>query len=57
MFVLSVAVARTQESTVARLKASAPAVKRWGGAVLLVIGTWFLVLGIFADTFADLFPV
>jgi protein-S-isoprenylcysteine O-methyltransferase Ste14 len=57
MFVLSVVVARAQESTVARLQASAPAIKRWGGAVLLAIGACFIVLGVFADTFADLFPV
>jgi protein-S-isoprenylcysteine O-methyltransferase Ste14 len=57
MFVLSVVVARAQESTVARLQASAPAIKRWGGAVLLAIGAWFIVLDVFADTFADLFPV
>lgn len=57
MFTLSVLIARAQEGTVARLKASAPSIKRWGGAVLVVIGAWFLVLGIFADAFADVFTV
>lgn len=57
MFALSALIARAQERTVSRLKASAPAIKRWGGIVLLGVGTWFIVLGIFADTFADVFPV
>lgn len=57
MFTVSVVVARAQEGTVARLKTSAPTIKRWGGAVLITVGTWFLILGIFADTFAGLFTV
>lgn len=57
MFTLSVLIARAQEGAVARLKASAPSIKRWGGAVLVVVGTWFLILGVFADAFAGLFTV
>lgn len=57
MFALSVIIARAQETTVERLQASAPTIKRWGGAVLLGIGAWLIVLGIFADAFSGLFPV
>lgn len=46
-----------KEETVARLQAGAPTVKRWGGIVLVVLGAWFVALGIFAHTFARLFPM
>jgi hypothetical protein len=35
----------------------AAAVKRWGGHTLIAVGVWPLVLAIFADTFARVFPV
>lgn len=57
MFILSVLVSRAQQTTVERLQATAPAIKKWGGAILVGIGVWFLVLGIFAERFAGLFPV
>jgi hypothetical protein len=57
MFALSVFIARAQERTVAKLKASAPSIKLWGGIVLLGVGAWFIILGVFADTFAEVFPV
>lgn len=40
-----------------RLKARTKDVKRWGGYVLLLIGSWLILLAIFADFFATLFPV
>lgn len=40
-----------------RLQASAPQIKRWGGALLLIVGTWIFVLGLFAEAFATVFPV
>ena len=46
-----------KEGTVARLGAGAPTVKRWGGIVLLILGAWFIALGVFAKPFAHLFPV
>jgi len=42
---------------VERLKARTKDVKRWGGYVLLLIGSWLILLAIFADFFATLFPV
>jgi hypothetical protein len=32
-------------------------VKRWGGWVLAGVGGWFIALAVFADFFADVFPV
>lgn len=57
MFTAAITVSRAQESTVARIQASAPAVKRWGGAVLILVGGWFVSLAVFADFFARVFPV
>jgi len=59
--VLSVAaafvVSWAKQETVQRLQSGAPTVKRWGGMVLVVLGAWFIALGVFAHTFARLFPV
>lgn len=57
VFTSAFAVAGAQESTLERIKAQAPTVKRWGGRVLIVLGVWFLALAVFAIFFAELFPV
>ena len=57
VFVAAFTVARAEDATVARITAQAPRVRTWGGAVLILVGGWFLVLAIFADRFAELFPV
>jgi hypothetical protein len=57
MFALAFAFAAAQERTAKALRAGAPAVKRWGGRILVLIGIWFLILGVFADEFADVFSV
>lgn len=57
LFAAAASVASAQERTVQRLEASAPAIKRWGGAVLIVVGVWFILLAVFADVFARVFPV
>lgn len=56
-FGIALLVAGAQEATVERLQAGAPRIKRWGGALLLIVGTWTLVLGLFAEAFATAFPV
>jgi protein-S-isoprenylcysteine O-methyltransferase Ste14 len=56
-FGAAVTVGWAQEGTAERLRASAPSVKRWGGIVLVVVGVWFILLGVFADAFARIFPV
>lgn len=57
LFAAAVGVAVAQERLVEHLRAGAPAVKHWGGYVLMLVGGWFVVLGVFADTFSQLFPV
>jgi len=58
MFVaLSFVVGRAQEHTLNRIQASSREVKRWGGWVLVGVGTWFIVLAIWADFFARIFPL
>jgi hypothetical protein len=29
----------------------------WGGRILVLVGIWFVVLGVFADAFAGVFSV
>ncbi len=57
MFGLALAIGLAQEGLVARLRAQAEHVKRWGGVVLIVVGLWTLVIGIWANFFAQFFPV
>ncbi len=57
LFISAFAVAGAQETTLERIKAQAPTVKRWGGRVLIVLGVWFIALAAFADFFAGMFPV
>lgn len=57
MFGLAAAIAGAQEQAIDRLKQSAPAIKRWGGWILLAVGVWMAALAIFADFFAGIFTV
>ena len=57
MFSLALLLAAARERTVEAIQNGAPSVKRWGGRVLLAVGAWFIALGVFADFFADVFPV
>ncbi len=57
MFTAAFTVSRAQEATVERIQATAPKIKRWGGAVLVAVGLWFISLAVFADFFAQIFPV
>ena len=57
MFALALVLAAAQERTVEAMRAGARAVKRWGGRVLVLVGVWFIALGVFADFFADVFTV
>jgi hypothetical protein len=57
LFTAAFTVSRAQQSTVDRIQASAPAVKKWGGAVLVAVGLWFISLAVFADFFAQYFTV
>lgn len=57
LFAVTFLVVGARETVLAHARANAPAVKRWGGYVLIVVGAWFAVLGIWAESFAGLFPV
>jgi hypothetical protein len=57
MFTLALLLAAAQERTAETLRAGAPAIKRWGGRILVLVGAWFVILGIFADEFASVFSV
>ena len=43
-FALATAIATAQENFVNALNASTRQVKRWGGYILIAVGTWFLIL-------------
>lgn len=53
----AVGVSIGREATVERLESATPSIKRWGGWVLIVVGSWFILLAGFSSTFEDLFPV
>jgi hypothetical protein len=57
LFAAALLVATAQQQTVERLRAGTPTVKRWGGWVLIAVGGWFVILGVWAEQFARLFPV
>lgn len=53
MFTLATMLATAREKLVDDIQQGAPTIKRWGGRVLIAVGTWFIALGVFAE----LFPV
>lgn len=57
VFALALVIAAAQERVAAAMKEGAPAVKRWGGRVLVLVGAWLVALAVFADFFAGIFPV
>lgn len=57
MFALALLLDSARERLVDSIGTGAPTIKRWGGRILLGIGTWFIALGVFADFFSDIFPV
>lgn len=57
MFTLALLLAAAQERTAEAFRTGAPAIKRWGGRILVLVGIWFGVLSIFADEFANVFSV
>jgi hypothetical protein len=57
MFTLALVLAAAQERTAEAMRTGAPAVKRWGGRILVLVGLWFIILGVFADFFSEIFTV
>lgn len=57
IFGLALAIGFAQNEFIARLRAEAPQVKRWGGFVLVVVGLWTVAIGVWARFFSQFFPV
>jgi cytochrome c biogenesis protein CcdA len=57
MVVLVVAVGLAQDKLVRSMKGSTRSVKRWGGAILILVGVWLTVLAVWASQLARIFPV
>ena len=57
MLVLAVVVGAAREGLIERLKAGTGQIKQWSGVVLLLVGTWLIILAVWAEFFARLFPV
>lgn len=57
MFTLALLIALAQEQLVSSLKNKTQLVKKWGGRILIVVGLWLMTLAIWADFFAQIFPV
>jgi hypothetical protein len=57
MFTLALLLAAAQERTGEAMRAGAPAIKRWGGRILVLLGVWFILLGALAHPFSHVFTV
>lgn len=55
MFATAFAATFASADTAARFRTSGPAVKRWGGRILIGVGIWILALAIFADRAKEIF--
>lgn len=54
---LAVLVGVTQLKAVRTLKAGTRVIKRWGGWILVAVGTWLIVLAAWTDFFTGVFDV
>lgn len=57
IFGLAFSIASMQENIVQMAKLHTRTVKRWSGFILVMIGGWIMLLAIFANLFATVFPV
>lgn len=57
MFTLSLAIATAQDGVVTAFRAHTGDVKRAGGWILIAVGIWVMLLAVFAQRFAAVFPV
>jgi hypothetical protein len=57
MFGLVFAVGTSQEGVIRGLKANTHRIRRWSGVILVLVGTWLIILAIWADAFARILPV
>jgi hypothetical protein len=57
MFALAFLIGAAQQRVVAALKEGTQQVRRWSGAILLLVGAWLIASMIWADFFARFLPV
>jgi cytochrome c biogenesis protein CcdA len=57
MVILVTAVGLTQDKLIRSMKGSTRSAKRWGGAILILVGVWLIALAVWASHFARIFPV
>ena len=57
MFLLIILIGTTQNRILQPIRSSSQPIKRWGGVILMFVGTWLIILSIWATTFAQIFPV
>ena len=56
-FLLATGIALAQEQVISTLRARTSDIKQWGGAILILVGLWFIILAVFAGFFARVFTV
>ena len=57
MFLLSVTIARAQDSLVGQLRANTGKIKIWGGRILIMVGAWLIALAIWSDFFVEVLAI
>jgi len=57
MFSLALLIGAAQERLVDAMKAGTRQIKQWSGVVMFLVGAWLIVLAIWAELFARVFPV
>lgn len=57
LFGLAFSLGAAESRLVETLRLRTGVIKRYGGYVLLGVGVWFIALALFAEFFADVFPV
>lgn len=57
MLALAFLVGAAQQRVINTLKEGTQQVKKWSGAILFLVGAWLIVLAVWADFFARVFPV
>jgi hypothetical protein len=57
MALLVILIGTAQNRILQSLRAGPQRVKRWGGFVLLLVGSWLIVLAIWAGAFSRIFSV
>jgi hypothetical protein len=57
MFCVATLVTFARERTIRSLRIATVNAKRYGGVLLIGVGIWFIALAMWADFFAEIFPV